>query len=248
MDNEHKVCMDCKSKLPLSFFHKRTDAKDGLAPRCKQCAIAKVQQWQRDNKDKVNAKNRTWKAAHPERVRATAKRYRRTLSAVQREHKNRRDALRANYGMTIAEYDALLFSQNEVCAICKKPSPNFRRLSVDHNHETGAIRGLLCALCNVAIAAVERDPNWAKRAEFYLWAHSQRKVNTMATSTGKDMLYGADPQGEALEVAAAGLRNNCVLDINGGASDKSSAEKLSTDTADSRQDTEGKQDTENRGT
>lgn len=70
----------------------------------------------------------------------------------------------------------------------------------------------------------------------------------MATSTGKDMLYGADPQGEALEVAAAGLRNNCVLDINGGASDKSSDEHDSAHEDASKHDTEGMQDTENRGT
>ena len=70
------------------------------------------------------------------------------------------------------------------------------------------------------------------------------------------MLYGADPQGEALEVAALGLRNNCVLDINGGAADKPAASEMQrSDVSGAREqtvpdaDTPGTsyQDTENRG-
>lgn len=58
--------------------------------------------------------------------------------------------LKCRYGITLQEYNKLLKKQNGVCAICKKTEIN-RKLSVDHNHETGKIRGLLCQKCNAGI-------------------------------------------------------------------------------------------------
>lgn len=49
--------------------------------------------------------------------------------------------------MTAEEYAKTLTAQNGVCAICSKP-PNGKNLSVDHDHDTGEVRGLLCDNCN----------------------------------------------------------------------------------------------------
>ena len=51
------------------------------------------------------------------------------------------------YKITLEDYEALFALQNGVCAICKSP-PGRRRLSVDHCHSSGRIRGLLCDTCN----------------------------------------------------------------------------------------------------
>ncbi len=63
--------------------------------------------------------------------------------------------LRRAYGITIAERDALLARQGGGCAICKKPVVFGRGFSdaghVDHCHETGKVRGILCARCNSAL-------------------------------------------------------------------------------------------------
>ena len=49
------------------------------------------------------------------------------------------------------QYEQLLLSQGGVCAICEdKPTPK-RKLSVDHEHQTGRVRGLLCTRCNMGI-------------------------------------------------------------------------------------------------
>jgi cell division protein FtsI/penicillin-binding protein 2 len=61
------------------------------------------------------------------------------------------------FGILIADYDALLVSQNGVCAICRKTCPSGRRLAVDHCHDTGKVRGLLCTPCNTAIGLVKED-------------------------------------------------------------------------------------------
>ena len=57
---------------------------------------------------------------------------------------DRKSHLKRKYGLTLEEYDAMLEAQGGVCAICGEPRPEERTLHVDHDHETGAIRGLLC--------------------------------------------------------------------------------------------------------
>lgn len=69
----------------------------------------------------------------------------------------RKDAeLRSKFGITLAEYRALLEAQWGRCAICQKPNPNKdgRALAVDHCHATGRVRGLLCIRCNVVLGAI----------------------------------------------------------------------------------------------
>lgn len=51
------------------------------------------------------------------------------------------------YGITASDYDSLLAAQGGKCAICRA-RPKSKRLAVDHDHKTGAVRGLLCSRCN----------------------------------------------------------------------------------------------------
>jgi hypothetical protein len=76
---------------------------------------------------------------------------------------------RLRYGITIEEYEAMLAKQGGVCALCKKPPKNIR-LAVDHDHQTGAVRELLCPSCNRAISHLE-DPFWYAEARDYLNRH-----------------------------------------------------------------------------
>lgn len=52
------------------------------------------------------------------------------------------------YGLAPGEYDELLAAQDGVCAICRRATGKTRRLAVDHDHDTGEVRGLLCNPCN----------------------------------------------------------------------------------------------------
>ena len=72
------------------------------------------------------------------------------------------------YGLERGEYARMLEAQGGRCAICTR-RPRNRRLAVDHNHETGAIRGLLCYTCNhFVLGFVEFDPIAAYNAAVYL--------------------------------------------------------------------------------
>lgn len=69
-------------------------------------------------------------------------------------------------GVTDTEYEARLIEQNGHCALCPS-TPKTRRLAVDHNHKTGAVRGLLCHRCNRFLPAW-MSPEWLRRAATYL--------------------------------------------------------------------------------
>lgn len=61
------------------------------------------------------------------------------------------------YGITRDEYDRLLVAQNGRCLICNRPGDELKKgLAVDHDHETGAVRGLLCVGCNTKLGWLER--------------------------------------------------------------------------------------------
>ena len=57
--------------------------------------------------------------------------------------------------MTWEQFEQMLAEQDSVCAICEKPCGSGRRLAVDHNHETGRVRGLLCQSCNQTVGKIE---------------------------------------------------------------------------------------------
>lgn len=66
---------------------------------------------------------------------------------------NRKYGLKRRYGLSLADYDILSLKQGNLCAICGAFP---KQLVIDHNHETGAIRGLLCQWCNSRVGWFER--------------------------------------------------------------------------------------------
>lgn len=78
--------------------------------------------------------------------------------------------LQAVYGMTVADYDAVLAYQDGKCAICGM-KPRTKRLHVDHDHKTMVVRGLLCSVCNSGVlASAKDDPKILRAAAYYLEA------------------------------------------------------------------------------
>ena len=103
---------------------------------------------------------REWAARNREHVRANRKiYYQRTKHVLKHPSVTRLETLRLR-GLTQTQYDAMLAAQGGACAICRKPETEVggkrgcvtvKRLAVDHDHETGHIRGLLCRRCNTAL-------------------------------------------------------------------------------------------------
>jgi hypothetical protein len=82
-----------------------------------------------------------WQRENPERYLA-GQRQRRATPKYKRQARDYH--LRTKHGITVDEYEALLAEQGGGCAICKRPPRDDISLHVDHDHKTGARRGLLC--------------------------------------------------------------------------------------------------------
>lgn len=72
------------------------------------------------------------------------------------------------YGLTQEDYDRKLGEQGGVCAICAREPEAGKNLCVDHDHETGKARSLLCRRCNTAIGQLNDDPTLLEKAAEYL--------------------------------------------------------------------------------
>jgi predicted nucleic acid-binding Zn ribbon protein len=90
-----------------------------------------------------------------------------------RGEKNRQSNLFRRFGITEADYLRMLDDQGGQCAICGTSTPGTSGVfAVDHDHETGKVRGLLCRSCNVGIGNLGDDPGRLAAAIRYLLAHS----------------------------------------------------------------------------
>jgi hypothetical protein len=93
-----------------------------------------------------------------------------------KEISNRRhnaSILQRNYGISLFEFEQMLEAQDNKCALCKEPEQTIRRgkvqlLSVDHDHITGKVRGLLCMQCNTTLGKVNDDIEFLTRMIAYL--------------------------------------------------------------------------------
>lgn len=102
------------------------------------------------------------------KARAAAKRAAKAKVTATRARAHER-YVQKTYGLAPGQYAEMLAAQGGVCAICLRP-PRNRRLAVDHDHNTGKPRALLCYLCNKYLGQWEFDPVVATLAAAYLQA------------------------------------------------------------------------------
>jgi hypothetical protein len=85
--------------------------------------------------------------------------------------------LKRSFGIDLAEYQRKFAAQGGVCAICAQPERDTRNgkakwLAVDHDHQTGAVRDLLCCACNKSLGNMNEDPERLEKAAAYLRRHA----------------------------------------------------------------------------
>ena len=101
-----------------------------------------------------------WKTRTPHVPKTKAKNY----------HRNYR--LNYLFGITLEEKEQLIRHQDGLCTICRSPFVNAKHAHVDHNHNTGQIRSILCNKCNTGIGQFRDSPELLERAALYLRALS----------------------------------------------------------------------------
>lgn len=147
-----KSCFTCGVVKDLSEFGPRKAAKDRHEYSCRSC---------------LNEKARKIRLADPERVREIGRRSNRKRTYEQRK----KEWLKRLYGITLDEYRKIWRSQSGLCKICKGLDSRGFELSVDHDHETNQIRGLLCQACNRALGLMRDDPKLLRKGAEYLEWH-----------------------------------------------------------------------------
>lgn len=150
MTIDSKMCTKCLVTKPITDFSTRGQRNGEPLPqsRCKSCQADAARDWYRRNSERANTNRR-------------------------------RLALRESFGITPEDYEAMLAEQGGVCAICQRPERAKRdgkpmRLSVDHCHTTGHVRGLLCHACNRGIGLCGEDLDWLGKAIRYLEEHATK--------------------------------------------------------------------------
>lgn len=107
--------------------------------------------WAKNNRDKINKRQMKWRIENSGKFKAH----------IRKHH------LKSKYGITPERYNVMLWLQNGHCALCDVV-PNKKQLHVDHCHETGKVRGLLCIRCNSALAQFGDNIDGLKKVLVYL--------------------------------------------------------------------------------
>ena len=176
---ELRKCTVCKEEKSLSNFRKDNSRKDGIHKTCNECNNKIQKTWYeknkqkakaiasknyKKNKDDINRKRREDRLKNPEKVRAKA---RSQYNPIASKVSSWRQA--GIKDMTYEKYLEMLENQNHCCAICGEHKDSFiKQLSVDHNHNTGQPRGLLCSACNGGIGKLKDSVDMLEKAIKYL--------------------------------------------------------------------------------
>jgi Recombination endonuclease VII len=175
-----KVCGDFK---PLEDFYANPAGRQGRCPECKECTKARRKVWYQRNREREIARVGAWQRRNPEKLAAQ-----RRQSTDVRARKYREWHLRKRFGLTIDVYGALLAAQDGTCAICSTPTENDSALHVDHDHETGRVRGLLCMRCNNALGLLRDDPEVLSNAVDYLHRLDPDGLGRLANARARELV------------------------------------------------------------
>jgi hypothetical protein len=146
-----KTCTRCGLSKPLDLFPAHRSSKNGIEGTCKSCKVAVATAWRKANRQRYNEQRKAKRASEP----INSKRAR-----------ERRETLLTKYGLTAEQYEAMVQKQGGRCLICQNLARH--RLCVDHDHDTGEVRGLLCRHCNSGLGHFKDDEHLILVAMKYL--------------------------------------------------------------------------------
>ena len=184
-ENGLKVCTSCEQECKTSQFNKQSLGRFGLESTCKnckqhakdkkfgttkplrKCRECGVEAWkpeELDNFAKAGGSNRfgrynICKSCH-------------TKSDSMKKHNNSLARRCKKFGITVEQYEQMIVQQENRCAICSKHYDDFngrgKNFHIDHCHESGEVRGLLCSNCNTGLGQFKDNVKALENAIIYL--------------------------------------------------------------------------------
>jgi len=144
--NGLRICSKCGVSKPLDYFYRTK--KGYFEPYCGDCKRTIQREWSRNNKDKI-------------------KNYKKTFYPY--DWIKRRDYwFKRKYGITASDFERMLSSQDNSCAICNTKDSGKRNFVIDHCHTTGVVRGILCSRCNTMLGFSKDNEETLRNAIIYL--------------------------------------------------------------------------------
>ncbi|MGY1844752.1 endonuclease VII domain-containing protein [Modestobacter sp. SYSU DS0875] len=181
-----KTCPDCGEEKPTREFGRNRTRPDGLSFYCLACNRRRNGAWYRQSRVAVGktVRDHSWipkgfrwcpgcrqAVAHGEFSRNSRQRSGFGSLCLRCHRKSSNDAYwKRQYGMTRAEVAALRAGQGDACAICSASAPEH----LDHDHQTGRVRALLCQRCNQGLGLLQDDPKVLRAAADYVEEHREQ--------------------------------------------------------------------------
>ncbi len=165
METQSKTCGKCGENKPISDFYVKSRASNygkdysgslaGYSSTCRKCHSGRMAERRKLLGDEYTKSFKDWEYRH-------------------------------KYGIGLDEYNQMFADQGGCCAICGKHQTEFKKsLAVDHNHETGKVRALLCVNCNLGVGCFKDDSSLLQAAIRYLADHST--TNTQSAQAVTDL-------------------------------------------------------------
>ena len=144
IDDDGRECSACRTYKPWAEYYPNSNGSHGRQHECKDCHKAAVRRWANGNPGRKASTARAWREANPDKY---------ALGQIVQSAKD----LGLDPAVVVAHFRA----HSGTCDICGRlPNAGDRRTSrlcIDHDHQTGAFRGLLCASCNIGIGKFQDD-------------------------------------------------------------------------------------------
>jgi hypothetical protein len=150
-----KVCKICGNEKNITDFNLHYGNKDLHRTECIDCQKLHARAYYPTIRDAARAKGKIWYSDNKEL--------------------NHGYHLKRKFNLSREMYQKMLDDQDGVCKICgsDKPRGRYDNFSVDHDHKTGEIRGLLCSFCNTGIGQFQDSPSLLRKAATYLESFKQ---------------------------------------------------------------------------
>ncbi|MGY1858515.1 endonuclease VII domain-containing protein [Modestobacter sp. SYSU DS0290] len=189
-----KRCPDCGEEKPTSEFGRNRALPDGLSFYCLACNRRRNGAWYRTSRAAVGktVRDHSWvpegsrwcpgcrqAVTHEQFSRNSRQRSGFGSRCLRCHRRSSNDAYwTRRYGLTRADVAALRAGQADACAICGAAAPEH----LDHDHQTGRVRALLCQRCNQGLGLLQDDPSVLRAAADYVEEHRDSSV---AAATGQ---------------------------------------------------------------
>mgnify|MGYP001567896758 FL=1 len=178
-----KTCPTCGIAKPLGDFNRNARKRDSISSSCKICSADLARAYYHAHIEKCRERRRVGHAANREQENAKHRAYYEKNRVVILEHvaarrKHNPDTFkhavrRYKYGISPEQFRDMLDAQGDVCAICGQSETKLFQgvlcdLCVDHDHQSGTVRSLLCSGCNAAIGLIKERVSVAQALVAYI--------------------------------------------------------------------------------